>query len=211
VRVIGEICAHYEQAMHCAICNDGGYLLDVTALDDILAAVEIAVSGGGHTLGDDVFLGFRGGTDTNAAFWIDLVQQVQVAEYIEDPIGYDDTLGWSQIRDSVKDAVLVSMGKGLSSKGERMSPDLACSAIVVRPVQCGTLSKLAEATQSVERCAKRCVVATSVRETPDTWICDAAVALGAAMLQLGPVSKGENIAKVNRLMEIARELEGESA
>jgi enolase len=54
-------------------------------------------------------------------------------------------------------------------------------------------------------------MATSVRETPDTWICDAAVALGVSMLQLGPCSKGENIAKINRLMEIARELEGEYA
>jgi enolase len=207
IRVIGEIYAHYEQAMHCPVCNDGGFLLDATTLDDILAAVEIAVSGGGHTLGEDVFLGFRGGPEATAPFWVDAFQQAPVVTYVEDPLPFEDTLGWSQVMAAAKDRVVVTMGKGVNSRIERISPDLACSGILIRPIQAGTFGKVAEAAVQIEKSSKRSIIATSERESHDSWICDLAVAVGANMLELGPLSKGENIVKVNRLLEISREIE----
>jgi enolase len=207
VRIIGEIYGHYEQAMHCPVCNDGGFSLEASTIDDILAAVEIAVSGGGHTLGDDVFLGLRGSAEATAAFWTDVFQQSQVVAYVEDPLPFQDTLGWGQVVRSAREKVIIAMGKGLFSKSERISPELAASAVIVRPVEAATLTRAGEAVAQIERSSKRCVVATSEREAEDSWICDFAAGLGAAMIVLGPMAKGENIIKVNRLLEISREIE----
>jgi enolase len=207
IRIIGEIYSYYEQAMHCPVCNDGGFLLDATTLDDILAAVEIAVSGGGHTLGEDVFMVFRCGPEATAPFWVDAFQQAPVVTYVEDPLQFEDTLGWSQVMTAAKERVVVTMGKGINSRVERISTDLACSAVLIRPIQAATFTKVAEAAAQTEKSSKRSIIATSERESRDSWICDLAVAVGANMLDLGPLSKGENIVKVNRLLEIAREIE----
>ncbi|OHS95644.1 Enolase, N-terminal domain containing protein [Tritrichomonas foetus] len=210
VRIIGEIYAHYESAMHCPIYNNGCFMLEASAMEDILAAVEIAVSGGGHTLGDDVFLGFRGSQEANKQFWLELFEQSQVVTYVEDPLLFDDTDGWSSILSAASDKIVVAMGKGLASRPERISSHLDCNAVVLRAPQVGTLSKVADSAAQIERSSKRCVLATSERETEDTWICDLAVAIGASYLQLGSLSKGENITKINRLLEIAREMESDN-
>lgn len=207
VRVIGEVYAHYEQAMHCSICNDGCFTLEASSLDDILAAVEIAVSGGGHTLGDDVFLGFRGSAESTTQFWVDMFEQSQVVTYVEDPLPYDDSTGWQKICDAAGDQAIVAMGNGLASRVERISNQVPSNAIILRPIQCGTLTKLAESAQKCEKSSKRTILATGERDTGDTWICDLAVAVGASMIQMGSLARGENVAKVNRLMEIAREVE----
>lgn len=209
VRIVGEIYAHYESTMHCSICNDGCFPLEASALDEILAAIEIAVSGGGHTLGDDVFLGFKGGPDATEQFWLESFEQSQVIVYVEDPLPFEATNGWHSLVKATGEKAVVAMGEGLSSKSERISPELECSAVVIRPPQAGTFTKCADAAAQVERCSRRTVIATSERETQDTWICDLAVACGASYIQLGSLSKAENIAKINRLFEIAHEMEKE--
>jgi enolase len=209
VRIIGEIYGHYEQAMHCAVCNDGGFLLEAATIDDILAAVEIAVSGGGHTLGDDVFLGFRGGQEATPAFWVDVFQQSQVVTYVEDPLPYEDSAGWTTVVSAARERVTVAMGKGLASRAERISVDLPCTAIVIRAIEGATLSRIGEAAAQIEKSTKRCIVSTSERECQDSWACDLAAALAAGIIVLGPMGRGENVVKINRLLEIAREIETE--
>lgn len=210
VRIVGEIYQHYESAMHGPVYSNGAFVLEAASLEDILAAVEIAVSGGGHTLGDDVFLGFRGTQETDKQFWVDMFEQSPVVTYIEDPLLFDDTDGWASILTAASDRVVVAMGKGLSSKSERLTSHLNCNAVVVRPPQVGTLTKVADTALMTERCSKRCVIACAERETEDTWICDLAVAVGAQMFEIGSISKGENIMKINRLLDIAREMESEN-
>ena len=207
IRIIDEIYLHYENSMHCPLHSNGCFPLDATAPEDILAAVEIAVTGGGHTLGDDVFVGFRGSQESNQSFWTELFDQSTVVTYVEDPLLFDDHDGWASVLNSAQDRVVVAMGLGLSSRSERMSSHLDCNAIVLRAPHLGTLSKLVDSAVQVDRISKRSVIAVSERETEDTWICDLAVAVGASMLELGSFSKGENISKINRLLEISRDME----
>ncbi|KAK8867058.1 hypothetical protein M9Y10_010027 [Tritrichomonas musculus] len=210
VRIIGEIYSHYETSMHCPIYSNGCFLLDASSLEDILAAVEIAVSGGGHTLGDDVFLGFRGSQEADKQFWVDMFETSQVVIYAEDPLLFDDKDGWARILAAAADRVVVAMGKGVASRPEKMTANLECNAVIIRPPQLGTFTRIADTVLQAEKSSKRCVFACSEVETEDTWICDLAIALGAQMIQIGSISKGENIAKINRLLEISRELDSES-
>ena len=207
VRIIGEIYSHYEQSIHSPLCADGCFPLEAAGLDDILASIEIAVSGGGHTLGDDVFLGFCGSSEATPQFWLDLLEQSSVVAFIEDPIMYDDSINWKKIVSALGDKGLVAMGKGIYSRPERISNELECSAVIIKPPQVGTITKAVQAADKAEKCSRRIVMSTSSRETHNTWICDLAVATGATLLLLGPPARGENVAKINRLLEIAREME----
>jgi enolase len=211
VRIVSEIYSHYEQAMHCPVLNNGCFPLDASCLDDILAAVEIAVSGGGHTLGDDVFLGLRGGGSATADFWISVFKQSPVVVYVEDPLPYEDKDGWARVTEAAGDRCVIAMGKGISSKSERISRDLPCHAVVVKAAQAGTILGMADAADACERFSKKCVISVSETETRDTWICDIAVAFAADVLVLGPMCRGENTDKLNRLLAIARELESLNA
>ena len=55
-----------------------------------------------------------------------------------------------------------------------------------------------------------CVVSHRSGETDDTMIADFTVALGLGQLKAGSVSRGERIAKYNRLLEIEQELGGKA-
>ena len=206
-RIVDEVCAHYEQAMKCGIYNDGCFVLDATEPDDILAALEIAVSGGGHTLGDDVFLGLKGSGEGDAKVWVDLFDQAPSIVYLVDCLPYGDVDGWKDVVAAAPDHTIIAMGDGIMSKVERINNNTPSNAVVIKPAQCGTLLKAAEAAQKTTRLSKRVVVATSDVETHDTWVCDFAVAVGAHVLQMGAIAKGENAEKVNRLMKIVKEME----
>ena len=207
IRIVGEVYLHYSSSLKASICSDGSFPLSTPNIDDILQAIEIAVSGGGHTLGDDVYLGFRGSKTATSKFWKNLLDSSSVISYIEDPIPFEDLTGYQELLEKAGENTIISMGKGLSSKSERISLSLPCKAIVIRPPQVGTLTNTTEVLSHVEKASKITILSTSERETHDTWICDLAVAANVSYIQLGPVAKGEYVAKINRLFEITRELE----
>ena len=207
IRIMGEIYLHYSTSMKSPVCSDGCFPIESDKLDDILQAAEIAASGGGHTLGDDVFLGFCGSKDATVQFWTDLFESSSAIAYVEDPLPFDDVAGLKQVNNKSGDGTVVALGRGISSRPERIQPALHCKAVVVRPPQLGNLTKAVDVSNNIDAASKLSIYATSLNETPDSWIVDVAVAAGAAMIQLGPTAKGENVAKINRLLEIAREIE----
>ena len=204
---MGEIYLHYSTSIKSAVCSDGCFPIDSDKLDDILQAADIAVSGGGHTLGDDIFLGFSGAKGGTAQFWVDLFDSSTAIAYIEDPLDYEDVTGLKDIMNKASDKTIIALGKGISSRADRIKSTLPCSAVVIRAPQTGSITKAVDVAQAVESASKQCVYATSLNETADSWIVDVAVAAGASMIQLGPTAKGENVAKINRLLEIAREID----
>ena len=207
IRIMGEIYLHFSTSMKSAVCNDGCFPIESDKLDDILQAAEIAASGGGHTLGDDVFLGFSGGKDATVKFWTDLFESSSAIAYVEDPLPFDDNSGLKQVTAKSGENTIIALGKGISSKADRITTALPCNAVVIRPPQIGNLTKAIEVAENIDSASKLTVYSTSLNETSDSWIVDVAVAAGAAMIQLGPTAKGENIAKINRLLEIARDLD----
>lgn len=206
-RIVDEVCLHYEKAMQARTFNDGCFVLDATEPDDILAALEIAVSGGGHTLGDDIFLGLKGSNEATPKFWIDLFEQAPSIAYLVDILPYGDTDGWRDVVAAAPEHMIVAMGDGIASKAERINSTTPSNAVVIKPAQCGTLSKASEAAEKATKLSKRVVISTSNVETHDTWVCDLAVAIGAHILQIGAIARGENAEKVNRLMRIVKEME----
>lgn len=207
IRIIGEIYLHYTTSMKSAVCNDGCFPIEGDKVDDILQTTEIAVSGGGHTLGDDVFLGFSGRGEGTPKFWTDLFDSSSAITYVEDPLPLEETSGLKTLIAKSSENTIIALGKGISSQIGKIQQSIPAKAIVIRPPQAGSLTQAIDVAKAVDSVSKLTVFSTSLNETQDSWIVDAAISCGAHFLQLGPPCRGENITKINRLLEAAKEIE----
>ena len=129
---------------------------------------------------------------------------------IEDGLAEDDWDNWSKLKLVTDNHHVSLIGDDLTvTSVERLQKAIdlnAISAILIKLNQIGTL------TETVDCCllAKQhgLMTITSHRgggETNDTTMVDVAVAVGSAYIKVGP-TRGERVAKYNRLMEIERQL-----
>ena len=80
------------------------------------------------------------------------------------------------------------------------------NGIIIKPNQIGTLSETVACAMLAKKNNYNVIVSHRSGETNDDFIVDLAVALGADHLKAGAPSRGERVAKYNRLMEIEDEL-----
>jgi len=131
---------------------------------------------------------------------------------MEDMFDEDDWDAWVEFNKIMKDANIYHVGDDLTvTNKERVQKAIdlqAISAVLVKLNQIGSL------TETVETCkltsANNMITVPSHRgggETTDTFMVDLAVAVGSKMIKVGP-TRGERVAKYNRLMEIERILGG---
>jgi enolase len=81
------------------------------------------------------------------------------------------------------------------------------NAVVVKPNQIGSLTETIEFARLAEDNNYELVVSHRSGETYDDFIADLAVALNAEFIKAGAPSRGERVAKYNRLLKIEEELE----
>ncbi|MBI2551848.1 phosphopyruvate hydratase [Candidatus Uhrbacteria bacterium] len=82
----------------------------------------------------------------------------------------------------------------------------AANAILIKVNQIGTLSETIDTILLAQKHGYAISVSHRSGETADTTIADLAVAVNAEFIKAGAPSRGERIAKYNRLMEIEQEL-----
>jgi len=80
------------------------------------------------------------------------------------------------------------------------------NAVVVKPNQIGTLTETIEFARLAQDNDYQLVVSHRSGETYDDFIADLSVALGAEFIKAGAPSRGERVAKYNRLLKIEEEL-----
>lgn len=77
------------------------------------------------------------------------------------------------------------------------------NAVIIKPNQQGTISKAVEAANEAKRHNLKIIVSHRGEDTNDDWIADLAVFLKADYIKFGGFSRGERIAKYNRLLELS--------
>ena len=80
------------------------------------------------------------------------------------------------------------------------------NALLVKLNQVGTVSETLEAVNLAQSSGYRTVVSHRSGETCDDSIADLAVAVNAGLIKTGSASRGERLAKYNRLLAIEDEL-----
>ncbi len=82
----------------------------------------------------------------------------------------------------------------------------AANAVIIKPNQNGTLTETLEVVKTAKRAGWKIIVSHRADETNDSFIADLAVGIGADYVKFGGFSRGERLAKYNRLLEIQKEL-----
>jgi len=209
-------------AIH-SVGDEGGFAPNLFTNLDALEVLTQAIKETGYELNKDALLGL----DTAASyfykegryqirdrsapmdaselieFYKDLVLQYPLLS-LEDPIYEDDWKGWQKIRKELPKTLIIGDDL-LATNKKRVEEAIkleACSAILVKPNQIGTMAETIEVIKIARRAGWKIIVSHRSGETEDDFIADFAVGVGADFTKFGAPARGERVAKYNRLLEI---------
>lgn len=211
--------------------NEGGYAPDIFSSVQAIELIVAAMINVGYEPGKDVGLGIDVGsselynketkkyifkldrahfsTNTLIGLYYEWFRKFPIIS-IEDGLAEDDWEGWRELTRELGDEMLLigddlfvtnvaRLRKGLKEK--------VANAILIKPNQVGTLSETIETIRLAQKYHYKIMVSHRSGETTDDFIADLAVAVGSDFIKSGSLSRGERLAKYNRLMEIEDQLE----
>jgi enolase len=180
--------------------------------------VAIAIDAAGSELrtGEGYFLPGEGRHGLTADDLISLYEE-WIRDFpvvlIEDGLAEDDWEGWKKMARRLSDKVVL-VGDDIFVTNPaiiaRGMQEGVANAVLIKLNQIGTLSETQRALRMALHRGWRAMVSHRSGETEDTTIADLVVACGCGLIKTGSASRGERIAKYNRLLRIEEEL-GEDA
>jgi len=128
---------------------------------------------------------------------------------IEDPFSEEDWRGFREITRVLGKRITIIGDDLLATNLKRIKMAVkkkACNGLVLKPNQVGTVSEAITAGKYAMKKKWKVFVKHRSGETKDDFISDLAVGLGAGWIMAGAPSRGERVAKYNRLLKIEEEL-----
>ena len=130
-------------------------------------------------------------------------------EIIEDGCAEDDFAGWQKLTQALGSKVTLVGDDLFVTDPQRIESGIiagVANAVLIKVNQIGTLSETMAAIKLAQKYSYKVVISHRSGETSDDFIADLAVACGADYIKAGSLSRGERLAKYNRLMAIEAEL-----
>jgi enolase len=124
---------------------------------------------------------------------------------IEDGLAEDDWQGWRELTRELGAEILLVGDDLFVTNVKRLRQGLkekAANAVLIKLNQVGTLSETIDCIKLAQKHKYKIMISHRSGETMDDFIADLAVAVGAEYIKSGSLSRGERLAKYNRLMEI---------
>ena len=141
--------------------------------------------------------------------WLEKLTNKYPIVSIEDGLSESDWDGWIKLTEKlgkkiqlIGDDLLVTNVKFLA----KAIKEKACTGILVKVNQIGTLSEAIEAVDMAKKNGFNTIMSHRSGETEDTTIADLAVGLATLQIKTGSVSRTDRVAKYNQLLRIEREL-----
>lgn len=212
-----------------AVGDEGGFAPNLAnnraALEFLVAAitdagyepgrqVAIAIDAAGSELrtGEGYFLPGEGRHGLSADDLISLYEE-WIAKFpivlIEDGLAEDDWDGWKKLQERLGGKVLL-VGDDIFVTNPKLIArgivENVANAVLIKLNQIGTLTETQNALRMTLHHGWRAMVSHRSGETEDTTISDLVVACGCGLIKTGSASRGERIAKYNRLLRIEEEL-----
>ncbi len=205
---------------------EGGYAPDLDSSIEAIEMILAAVIRAGYKPGEDIRLGVDVGSSVlyesatkKYLFTLDNTYFSSVNLiglynewlkkypffYIEDGLAEDDWENWRELTAELGDKMLIAGDDLFTTSSERLRQGLkekAANAIIIKPNQVGTLTEAIDCIRLAQKHGYKVIVSHRSGETNDDFIVDLAVACGADYLKAGSLSRGERVAKYNRLLEI---------
>ncbi len=127
---------------------------------------------------------------------------------IEDGLAEDDWDGWKNLTARLGHKVQLVGDDLFTTNPARLRRGIAegaANSVLVKMNQIGTLAETFEVLQIARAANRSAVVSARSGETEDSFLADLAVASGAGQIKVGSVTRGERLAKYNRLLEIGKQ------
>lgn len=206
--------------------GEGGYAPDLDSSIEALEFIMAAIIRAGYQPATDVKLGIDVGSsvlyDKDSKKYVFPLDQANFYSanliglyhewlnkfpiaYLEDGLAEDDWLAWRELTTELGGRLVVAGDDLFATNIDRLRRGLAekaANAIIIKPNQIGTLSEAITCLKLARRHGYKIIVSHRSGETNDDFIVDLAVAAGADYLKAGSLSRGERLAKYNRLMMI---------
>jgi enolase len=140
--------------------------------------------------------------------WKDLAEKYPICS-IEDALDEEDWDGWKLLTRELGNRIQLVGDDLFVTNTERLEKGIAerCgNSILIKLNQIGSVSETLEAVRMAHKAGFTAIVSHRSGETEDTTIADLAVALNTGQIKTGAPSRGERVAKYNRLLDIEEEL-----
>jgi len=207
--------------------SEGGYAPDLDSSIEAMELILAAAHQAGYQPGQDFHLGIDVGSSVlfesvnkryvfpldNAYFtsvnliglYDEWLKKFPIL-YLEDGLAEDEWAAWQELTAELGNKMLIVGDDLFVTNTDRLRQGLkekAANAIIIKPNQVGTLTEAVDCIKLAQKHNYKIIVSHRSGETTDDFIVDLAVASGADYLKAGSLSRGERLAKYNRLLEIA--------
>jgi enolase len=129
---------------------------------------------------------------------------------IEDPLPEDKPKKWSfffEEAQKINPQILI-VADDLTvtdpTKIKRGAEKRLFNAVIIKPNQQGTITQAVKAVEVAKNLGIKTIVSHRGEETNDDWIVDFALSVNSDFVKFGAPSRGERIAKYNRLLQASR-------
>jgi enolase 1/2/3 len=215
--------------------DEGGFAPNLNSNEDAIEIIIEAIAKAGYKPGEDIAIAldsaansfsldlqesydlkWSGAGKMQSTDLINLAKQ-WVAKYPiilwEDPLAEADWDGFRQFTQELGDKIEV-VGDDIFVTNthyiQRGIEEGTANSALIKLNQIGTVSETIDAVRMCRDAGWRYFISHRSGETEDTFLADFAVAMDGGHLKTGSASRGERIAKYNRLLEIEQMLEKEA-
>ncbi|MBI4209355.1 MAG: phosphopyruvate hydratase [Deltaproteobacteria bacterium] len=219
-----------KQGFSTAVGDEGGFAPDLKSNQHALDILSEAVEGAGYKLGKEVAFAldvaatelfdvaskkYRLASEDRSLSSKGMIQLYEkwLRQYpivsIEDGLAEDDWEGWRDLTQQLGQRVQLVGDDIFVTNLERLQRGIeqgVANAVLIKPNQIGTLTETLQAIELAQQAGYGVVLSHRSGETEDTTIADIAVAVHAGQIKTGSLSRGERLAKYNRLLRIEEEL-----
>ena len=225
-------CLLNRKGYETSVGDEGGFAPRLRSSEEAMELLDFAIQKAGYKVGGDIAINLdpaasefyqdgayvfhksdrsRKSSAEMIAFWTDWTKNYPEIFSVEDGLAEDDWAGWRELTKGLGDKIqLVGDDIFVTNPGifERGIREGIANSILIKLNQIGTVTETLRCIDMAKKHGYTAVVSHRSGETDDTTIADFTVATGVGQIKTGSASRGERIAKYNRLLEIEKELGG---
>lgn len=217
-----------ERGFNVGVGDEGGFAPNLSSNKEALDLLVEAISTAGYKPGKDVFISIdcaasefydKGnnvykidGKELNAdeltKYYLELIREYPILS-IEDPFFEDDFESLAVITKLAGNKVMFVGDDHFVTNEKYLQKAIdmsAGNAILLKANQIGTVTEMIKTILLAKKNNYKTIISHRSGETEDTFIADLAVGLCIPFIKTGSMSRGERIAKYNRLMKIEEEI-----
>ncbi|MBE6160835.1 MAG: phosphopyruvate hydratase [Firmicutes bacterium] len=215
-----------EQGFSTGVGDEGGFAPDLSHNTQALDLIVESISTAGYKPGVDVFIAldvaaseiYEDGkyrldnkllsVDEMIDFYQNIIRKYPIIS-IEDPFYEDDFEALSKLTNILGNRIMLVGDDYFVTNSKYLQKGIdekAGNAILLKANQIGTVTEMIKTITLARRNNYKMVISHRSGETEDTFIADFAVGLNIPFIKTGSLSRGERIAKYNRLMKIESKL-----